>query len=409
MINARWYKPVIALPPRRPAHDQTLTILVLLMALMALGQISTSIYTPSMPSLVGLFATSPATVNLSLSLFLFGFAVCQLVFGPLSDRYGRRPILFAGLILYCMASLICALAPTIEVLVVGRFLQGMAASVGPVLGRAIIRDMYGPDRSVSVMGYIGAGLAISPAISPMIGGYMQVWFGWQWVFVFLAIMGAGILITAWRTLVESRPQREQRILDAPSFLSTCKRLILDLAFWRYTLAVGFVFGGLMAFTAGAPFVFIEGFGLSPADFGVLYVFPVSGFFLGSLMAGRTSAAWGLDRMLRTGLILNIAGGFTMWVATVGGLSGSFAVLAPMALFCIGLGLTLATGMAGALKAFPHSAGAASALLGFVQIFIGSLASFAVGAMPSASAWPMATTILILSVAAMTAFTILPRR
>lgn len=362
-----------------------------------------------MPSLVQVFTTSPATVNLSLSLFLFGFAICQLVFGPLSDRHGRRPVLIAGLALYCLASLICALAPTIDVLIAARFLQGMAASVGPVLGRAIVRDLYGPDRSAAAMGYIGAALAVSPAVSPMIGGYVQVWLGWRWVFVLLAIIGIGILITARRKLSESRPQREAHVLDDRSFVSACTRLIVDQCFWRYTLAVGCVFGGLMAYTAGAPFVFIDGLGLSPKDFGVLFVFPVSGFFIGSLLAGRMSAAIGLDPLLRIGLILSIAGGFAMWAANLDGQAGIVPVLAPMALFCVGLGLTLPTGMAGALKAFPHNAGAASALLGFVQIFIGSLASFAVGALTSVSAQALGATILILAVAAMAAFTILPRR
>ena len=182
----------MARPARSKPHPESLSVGALLTALVALGQISTSIYIPSLPFLVDALDTTAEDVNLTLSVFLFGFAICQLVYGPLSDRFGRRPVLVAGVGLYVAASFACVFATSIETLIAGRFVQGMTACSGPVLGRAIVRDIYGPTRSAKVMAYIGVALAISPAVAPIIGGYLQVWFGWRANFVLLGVVGVWI-------------------------------------------------------------------------------------------------------------------------------------------------------------------------------------------------------------------------
>lgn len=383
---------------------ESLSVGALLTALVALGQISTSIYIPSMPSIVVDLATTPARVNLTLSGFLLGFAVCQMVFGPLSDRLGRRPVLFAGLGLYLAATLLCTLAPTITALITGRVLQGMAACAGPVLGRAIVRDIYGPNRTAAAMAYIGAALAISPAVAPIIGGYLQVWFGWRSAFVFLSVVGAVIFAASWRLLAETNPRNPGSRANAPGLLTSCALLLRDRRYLGYTLVVAFIFAGLMAFAAGGPYVFIDLLGMRPDHYGMLSIFTVLGFLVGSLAAGRLTGRLPLNRLVLLGVGGSLLGGGLMaGLAALAPLSVA-SIVAPMAIFSAGLGMALPAGMAGAMAPFPRIAGAASALLGFVQMLVAAAASFAVGVLPHGSALPMALVIAASAVAALLSFT-----
>ena len=389
----------------------SLVVGALLTALVALGQISTSIYVPSMPAIVHDLMTTPDRVNLTLSGFLAGFAVCQLVFGPLSDRCGRRPTLLAGLGLYLGASVWCALAPSIGALIAARVLQGMAACVGPVLGRAIVRDVYGPDGTARAMAMIGAALAISPAVAPIIGGYLQVWFGWRAAFVFLSGVAVVVLAATFWLLAETNPARNPGHLGGPGLLATAAGLLSDRRYLGNTVAVGFIFAGLMAFTAGGPFVFIEVLGLSPQHYGMLAVFTVAGFLAGSLLTGRLTARMALEHLVLLGLVVAVAGALAMAVLAALAMPSVVAVVTPMAVFTAGLGIVLPAGMAAAMAPFPRVAGSASALLGFLQMLMAALASVAVGALPHPSALPMATVIATTAVLALLGFVILvrPRR
>ena len=397
-----------SLSPR--VHPESLPVGALLTALVALGQISTSIYIPSMPSIVVDLATTPNRVNLTLSGFLLGFALCQMIFGPVSDRFGRRPVMFVGLGLYLAASLLCSFAPSIGVLIAGRVLQGMAACAGPVLGRAIVRDIYGPSRTAAAMAYIGAALAVSPAVAPIIGGYLQVWFGWRAAFVFLTVVGALIFVATWLLLAETNPRDRRSESGAPGLLKACATLLRDRHYLGYTLVVAFVFAGLMAFAAGGPFVFIELLGLSPEHYGMLAIFTVAAYLAGSLAAGRPGRL-ALHRLVLLGIIGALVGGGTMVALTAFASLSVVGVVAPMAIFTAGLGVALPAGIAGAMSPFPRIAGAASALLGCIQMLVAAAASFAVGVLPHGSALPMAAVIGAGAAAALLSFTtlILPAR
>ena len=393
------------------AHPESLPVGALLTALVALGQISTSIYIPSMPSIVVDLATTPDRVNLTLTGFLLGFALCQMIFGPISDRFGRRPVLFVGLGSYLAASLLCALAPGIGVLIAGRVLQGMAACAGPVLGRAIVRDIYGPSRTAAAMAYIGAALAISPAVAPIIGGYLQVWFGWRAAFVFLTVVGTLIFVATWLLLAETNPGDRRSESGARGLLNACVTLLRDRRYLGYTLVVAFVFAGLMAFAAGGPFVFIELLGLSPDNYGMLSVFTVAAYLASSLAAGRLAGRLALHRLALLGIIGALVGGGAMVALAAFASPSVVGVVAPMAVFTAGLGVALPAGIAGAMAPFPHIAGAASALLGFIQMLVAAAASLAVGVLPHGSALPMATVVAAGAAAALLSFTtlVLPAR
>jgi DHA1 family bicyclomycin/chloramphenicol resistance-like MFS transporter len=381
----------------------------LLTALVALGQISTSIYIPSMPSIVDDLATTPDRVNLTLSGFLLGFAVCQMVFGPLSDRFGRRPTLIAGLGLYLAFTLVCAFAWSIQGLIVGRILQGMAACVGPVLGRAIVRDLYGVEGTAKAMAKISAALAISPAIAPIIGGYLQAWFGWRAAFIFLGGVGVVVLVATLWLLRESNPRGSgARVENHHGLLAAVTTLLADRSYLGNTMAVSCVFAGLMAFAAGGPFVFIDILRLSPQHYGMLAVFTVAGYLAGTLVAGRLAGRLPLDRLTLLGLVICITGGGFMLVAAAAAPPSTVALVAPMAVFTAGLGIVLPSGIAAAMVPFPAIAGSASALLGFLQMMVAAAASSLVGILPHDSAVPMAAVIAGGAALALLAFIFLIR-
>jgi DHA1 family bicyclomycin/chloramphenicol resistance-like MFS transporter len=385
-----------------------LSVGALLTALTALGQISTSVYIPSMPAIVRDLATTGDRVNLTLSGFLLGFALCQLVFGPMSDRVGRRPTLFVGLSVYVAASIACALAPNITALILARVVQGMAACTGPVLGRAIVRDVYGPTQTAAAMAWIGAALAVSPAVAPIIGGYLQVWFGWRSAFVFLAGVGVLVASATWWLLQETNPRDRTAGPALPEFRAACLMLLADRGYLGYTLVVAFVFAGLMAFAAGGPFVFIVLLGLAPQRYGMLAVFTVAGYLAGSLAAGRLSRHLTLRRLVVIGLAAALAGSGAMVGLALAFPPSVAAVVVPMMLFAAGLGMVLPTGIGGAMAPFPHMAGAASALLGCLQMLVGAAASLAVGLLPHGSALPMAAVIAGVCAIAAVLFSVLVR-
>lgn len=389
-------------------HPESLTVGAVLTVLIALGQISTSIYVPSMPSLVTVYETTPERVNLTLSVYLAGFALSQLIYGPLSDRYGRRRVLMSGLALYFLASLACVMATSIEALVVGRFVQALGACAGPVLGRAIVRDVYGRERAAKAMSYIGVAFAISPGVTPMIGGYLQVWFGWQASFWFLT--GVAVAITgAVALLLEETNPGGGRGVRPRDLMRTYRILLADRVFLGYALAVGFIFAGLMTYTALSPFVFIRLLGIAPHHYGLLAGINVVGFLAGSLAAGRLTTRLGTSHMVFVGTLFGFVGGASMVVLALLGRFDVYVILGPMALFLAGMGITFPNGMAGAMAPYPRAAGAASALVGFLQMAVAGAVSGAAGLLPLTSQMPMALVISGAGAAAFLSFTALAWR
>lgn len=392
-------------------HPESLIISGLLTILVALGQIATGTYLPSLPSLVADLQATPAEVNLTLTVFLAAFAVSQLIYGPLSDRFGRRRVLLGGLCIYLAASVACTFAPDIESLIAGRFAQAVGACSGPVIGRAIVRDVYGRERAAKVLSYLGVAFAVSPAVMPIIGGYLQVWFGWRAVFLFLSAVAGSVLFTVAFILEETNRNPDRRALDIAGIGRNYRMLLGSAEYLGYAFSVAFVFAGLMAYIATSPFLFIDTFGLSPDQYGLLAMFNVTGFLAGNLTSGRFTVQVGVERMVLLGVSLSLAGGLAMVATALLGGTGVFAVIFPMILFLAGMGLVFPNAMAGALGPFPKAAGAASALLGFFQMTAAAVSSAAAGLIVHTTQLPMALSITAVSAAAFLAFVTLswPRR
>lgn len=367
--------------PRSRPDPATLAVGALLTAMIAMGQISTAIYVPSMPSLVDALATTPERVSLTMTVFLAGFAVSQLAFGPLSDRFGRRPVLFAGLFIFIAASMACAAADSIGVLLTGRFFQSMGACAGAVVGRAVVRDVYGRERAARALAYIGVAFSVSPAVSPIIGGYLQAWFGWRSSFAFLTIVGLAIAIATWLLLRETNRHPDPHALHPTGMARNFATLVKSPVFVGNMLAIAFAFAGLMAFVTASPFLLIDGLGLSPAQYGLLTALPTVGTLAGNLSAGMLTLRLGVERMVLAGTLLALTGGALIAAAGLTGHFGVASILVPMAVFLVGWGVVMPNAMAGAMAPYPRMAGAASALLGFVQMAAGALASLITGWLP----------------------------
>ncbi len=335
-------------------------------------------YLPAFPQLMRDFSTSMGQVQLTLSIFLVGFAVAQLIYGPLADRYGRKPVMLGGLLLFFFSSIGVASAESITTLSLLRLLQALGGSAGPVLGRAMIRDIHGPVESARVLSYIATAMALAPAVAPILGGYMTGWLGWSSIFLFLALYAAlGIWLLA-RNVPETLPQPGLRTTTARRLLHNYRRLLRHRSWRWYTLCCSFVFAGLFSFLSGSPFVIIDFFGYREQEYGLFFTLIVIGYMTGTLIAGRLVRRVGIDRLLGAGALLAALGGGGVTLLVLLPVHSVWAVILPQIIYMVGCGIVMPQAMAGALAPFPHIAGTSSALLGFIQMTLAALAGVLVG-------------------------------
>lgn len=397
-------------PPAKPRPD-TLAVGALLTAMIAMGQLSTAIYVPSMPSLTEALGATPEQVTLTFTVFLAGFAVAQLVLGPLSDRAGRRVVLLAGGVLFVAASIACALAPTIGALTGARIFQAVGACAGAVLGRAIVRDVYGRERAARVLAFIGVAFSVSPAMSPIIGGYLQVWFGWRASFAFLTVVGLMITVAAALMLDETNRNPDPHALNPVAMARNFATLLRHPVYVGHMLALSLVFCGLMGFVTLSPFLLINDLGIHPDTYGLLAAISVIGTLTGNLSAGVLTMRIGIDRLVLTGTILATVGGAAMAGLGLAGHFSAATIVAPVVVFVLGMGIVMPNAMAGALGPFPRMAGTASALLGFFQMAAAATASLTAGYLPHGSQVPLGLLMTTVGAGGLVAFLTLawPRR
>ncbi len=365
-------------------------LIALLASLVAVGMVATNIYVPSLPALTRDFGTTPRMVQLTLTVYFAAVALTQLAYGPISDRIGRRPVVLAGIGLYIVASLGCMLAPSIEVLIGARVLQAMGACAGPVMARAIIRDVFEREESARVMATIGLVLAISPAVAPVLGSHLQVWFGWRSVFAAVAAFGTVVMIVMLRFLGETRPPG---LAPPSSLMAGYRTLLASPAYLGYALSSTCVLAGLFAFITEAPFIIIELLGEPAQNFGWYSLITVGGFALGSYAASRLSLRLGIDRMVALGIAAALLGAGLLAGLALAGVFSVAAVIVPMAVVASGMGMVFPNTTAGAVGAFPHIAGTASALLGFLQMSGAALATLLVAWVADGTQVPMTLAVL----------------
>ncbi len=381
---------------------------VTLAALTALGPLATDMYLPAMPAMAEALDTGPDRVQLTLSLYMAGFALAQLLCGPVSDRFGRKPVMVLGLGLFLAASLLCALAPSIEWLLVGRFLQAFGGAAGPVLGRAAVRDIHGPIEAGRILSYMASTMALAPALAPIVGAGLLLLFGWESVFVVLALYAAVMLAVLVVLLPESLPRARRQSIHPGAILANFRMLLGQRAFVGYTLVNAAAFSGLFAYLSGSSFVLIEYLGVAPTLYGVLFTLIVAGFFTGTLVSGRFSHRLGRDRLILRGTLLCAVGGTAMAGLAIVGVHAPWAVVAPHMVFMVGVGILMPQTMAGALAPNPQCAGAASSLFGFLQMTTAAVVGGLVGQFHDGTSRTMALTIGLMGLLALASHLLLVR-
>ncbi len=388
-------------------------LLAILTLLVAFGPLSTDLYLPSLPGLATVFRADVATVQLTLSLFLLAFAVAQLFYGPLSDRFGRRPVVLTGIAIFTLASLLCATATSIEELIAARVLQAIGACSGPVLGRAIVRDLFEREQAATMLAAMATAMSIAPAVGPVLGGFLEAHLGWQASFLTLAAIGAVAFSSMWVGAPESNRHRDPSALAPAQLLGRYAQLLRSRTYVGYVMVCGCGYGGLFCFISGSAPTFITGFGVSPQTFGFLFAFIVVGFAIGALLSTRLTRRLGVDRMIGLGTLSASAGGLGMtlvaWLDPTGASTfGPFGLATPMLLVSGAAGLIMPNAMAGAVAPFPKMAGAASALLGFGQMGFAAMVGLAVAAGFDGTGRSMATSVLVLGVSGAILFRVMIR-
>ncbi len=385
------------------------TLLWLTAGLLMLQPLATDLYLPALPGIATYFDVGVATVQWTLSVFVATFGAWQLVAGPLSDRFGRHPVVVAGAVVYCGASLLAMLAPTIEVLIGARLLQAAGACSCLVGARGIVRDLRSPTEGARLLASASTIMSFAPLLGPVLGAYLFLAFGWRSAFAMLAAFSLLLAAAAATRLTETNRRRNPNALRLRPML----RIYLDVArspaFRAYTLASTATYGGLFAFISGSSFVLMRVLGVSAVAFGASFATMVAGYLVGTLICRSLVARRGLQHTVCAGAALQAVAGVTMALLVAAGVHVPASIVVPMFFYGIAHGMIQPAAQAGAMAPFPHSAGAATALMGFVMMVTAAFVGVWIGASYDGTMAPLALTICAASAAsAMIAFTMVRR-
>jgi len=362
--------PLLAQPP--------LSWLLILGALMAFAPMSIDMYLPSLPTIAAEFGENPAAAQFTLASFFIGLALGQALHGPLADRYGRKPPLYAGLALYTVASVGCALASDIATLTAWRFVQAVGGCAGIVIARAVVRDRFDAHTSARVYSLLMLVMGLAPILAPIIGGWILVLAGWRAIFATLALFGLVCLLVSWRYLPETRPADTVSSSGIGAALRVYGELLRDRRFIGYTLSGGFAHAGLFAYITGSPHVFIELYGVPAWAYGWLFGLNALGLIASSQINRRLLLRYSADAILRRANRTTVVLGLALLMVAAGGWGGLPMLLIPLFGYLASLGFTAPNAMAEALADQGVRAGSASALIGTLQFGVATVSSALVG-------------------------------
>lgn len=349
-------------------------------ALVAIGPLTMALYTPAMPALTAELGTTDAMVKLTLTAYFAGFALTQLVSGPLTDAFGRKPVTLAFLLLYLASSMLATFAPTVDWLIIARVLQGIGAAVGITVSRAIVRDQYTGQTSAQIMNTIGTMLALAPAVSPTIGGLILEFFGWHQIFYAMIVYGATLALAVLLFQRETNTARDRSHIRPGKVLRNYMTLLRDPRYMAPTLVISLGLGNIYALATVQAFILVNVVGLSPSQYGLGMMLQSVSFMSGTLVTGRL-----LKRMDASKLLLPGMAGVLLACLLIATLTRIFEptyllVMGPTALFVFFIALLMPSTFTAALMPFPHMAGAASSLMGFFQFGSGIVGSLAIAAL-----------------------------
>jgi MFS transporter, DHA1 family, multidrug resistance protein len=378
------------------------SLIVMLAATSALGPASMQILLPALPVIKTTFSVSTEVAQLTLSLSMLAIALGTLTYGPFSDKYGRKPVMLCGLVIMLAGSIFCFFAGSIEMLIAARFLQAFGAAVGLVLARAIVRDVYGAEEAARVIATLVMVMVVLPMISPALGGELMTRFGWQSVFIAMAIFGFLIFIVLVirlpETLTEPAPFE-----GVSSMLKTFLRLFQSKAFSGYAFCVSFVSVVFFSFISAAPEIMVSVLNRPPTEYGYYFIMIPIGFMTGNYVARHFGRKLDINKMIGLGASVGVGGILLAIVLQLLGYHQPIALFAPVALAVFGNGITLPNAQAAAINEFPQYAGSASGLTGFLQMFFSAIAAQAVAIIFNGTVYPLLGLMLLASILSLLSF------
>ncbi|HTY70566.1 MAG TPA: multidrug effflux MFS transporter [Alphaproteobacteria bacterium] len=383
-------------------------ILPILVPAASLGLLASSIYVPSIPDIARELAVPVGLVQLTMTVFLASYGVAMLVIGPLSDRFGRRRVMLTGILLCLVASLVCAAAPGIVTLIVGRAFQAFGGCAGVVIARAMVRDLFDREQVARAMAIVASAVTIVPIAGPVLGGYVHVWLGWRANFVIVALGGLALFAIVALRMPETNLNLQNQATLFRGLVSSFATLLRARRFLAYALVTGCGGAAYYAFAAAAPVVFIERFHVSPDVYGIYAASASGGFMFGSVASSRFSVRLGADWFIRLGGWVQIGAGAAMIGLAAAGYATPWAVVPPIFLMGVANGLYMPNAFAGGVSIQPHLAGAAAGLAGFVQMFGAGLATAVMASSALETAIPMGLVIAGAGLLITVAFRILLR-
>jgi DHA1 family bicyclomycin/chloramphenicol resistance-like MFS transporter len=372
--------------PQSHASRAPGNLLPILVATNSLGLAATTIYAPSLPAMARSLQVSASVAQNTMTVYLVAYGAAMLLVGPLSDHLGRRRLLVAGTIVFALGSACAAFANRIDVLMVARALQAIGACAGMAIGRAIVRDVFSHTGTARAMAVISVALGITPILAPLVGGYLQVWWGWRASFVFLALAGAGVAAMVLRRVPESRRAHADDG-SKPALLAGLLRLLRERRYLGYVLVVGGTSSTFYAFLTAAPLLLITRLGVTPDAFGRYIVLGTCGAVLSSIWSRHHVSRVGVDHLIGIGVAALFLA--ALLVALLASFAHSWALIAPLFVVSIGTGLCLPNANAGGLGILPEFAGAAAGLSGFIQMVFCSAATLTMAAADNRTALPLA--------------------
>lgn len=402
------YQSYMMTPPKARLFDRaTPPHIVTLVLLAGISALSMSIFLPSLPQMTRDFQTEYAVMQLSISLYLGFTALIQLISGPISDRFGRRPVTIGAMVIFAFASIGCYFAQTIELFLFFRMIQ-TAVATGMVLSRAIVRDVVPMEQAASKIGYVTMGMSLMPMFAPTIGGLLDESFGWRAIFLFTAGVGFGLALLLWSDQGETHHERSSSFRAQ---LNDCPELFRARRFWGYALAAAFSSGAFFAFLGGSPYVASNVYELPATTSKYLFGVPAVGYLVGNLISGRYSTRFGIDPMIMAGSAVLIFGMTMPLLITLAGF-GSAGIFFGFCLFLgLGNGMVLPNATAGMLSVRPHLAGTASGVGGAIMIGGGAVLAALAGMLLErfSGSYPLQIVMLLSALAGMYSILYVTRR
>lgn len=355
-------------------HENLKLVLGVILLISSIGQVMSDLYLPSLPSMAKNLKVDTTYIQFTIALYMVGFCLSQLFYGPISDGIGRRKPIIYGLIICFIGSILCTIADNISIIYIGRFLQGLGVGSGTALARAVLRDLFSDEILAKHNSYIAMASILILAIAPVLGGYIETYLGWRFNFIFLTLYGAITLLLFFFSLNETNQHMHPENLIPKVIKRNITELLTNRPFLRFALCPLLSYAGILAWLTAAPILLQETIGVSAVEFGYIYLLSSIGFVLGGFLNAKMVENQGLEKMMTIGFVLQLIAGLIMFISYAASYLNILVIIIPVMLYMMGSSLIFSNSSAGALKSFAHIAGLAGAIFGFMQVLGGVIAS-----------------------------------